>query len=105
MTKQSFKQPKKLSSIAKEHRSLERLLKLQNNIFHFWIKLMKIKKCLQDDTELVELARDELPSLEIKKSTLEDELALLLPKDPNDDKNLILEIRAGTGGAKLLSCI
>ena len=47
----------------------------------------------QDDTELIEIAREELP-LEIKKSELEDELKiLLLPKDPNDDKNLILEIR------------
>ena len=53
----------------------------------------------EDDAELIEIAREELPSLEIKKSKLEEELKiLLLPKDPNDDKNLILEIRAGTGG-------
>ena len=53
----------------------------------------------EDDAELIEIAREELPALEIKKSKLEEELKiLLLPKDPNDDKNLILEIRAGTGG-------
>ena len=53
----------------------------------------------EDDEELIEIAREELLLLDIKKAKLEDELKiLLLPKDPNDDKNLILEIRAGTGG-------
>lgn len=55
---------------------------------------------LQDaDPEIKELAREELRSLEGEKERLEDELKrLLLPKDPNDEKNIILEIRAGTGG-------
>ena len=46
-----------------------------------------------------ELAKMELPELEEKKESLEKELTkLLIPKDPQDDKNAILEIRAGTGG-------
>ncbi|MBR2511629.1 MAG: peptide chain release factor 1 [Firmicutes bacterium] len=51
------------------------------------------------DEEMKELAKMELSELEEKVPALEEELkVLLLPKDPNDDKNVILEIRAGTGG-------
>ena len=51
------------------------------------------------DEELKELAKMELADLEDKIPEMENDLkALLLPKDPNDDKNVILEIRAGTGG-------
>ncbi len=51
------------------------------------------------DEEMKELAKMELSELEEKIPALEEELkVLLLPKDPNDDKNVILEIRAGTGG-------
>lgn len=52
-----------------------------------------------DDPELKEIASDELPELKHQKDAMEEELKLLLlPKDPNDDKNTIVEIRAGTGG-------
>ena len=52
-----------------------------------------------DDSELKQIAQEELIELESRKSVLEEELkVLLLPRDPNDNKNLILEIRAGTGG-------
>ena len=51
------------------------------------------------DEELRELAKMELSELEEKQEELSKELkVLLLPKDPNDDKNVILEVRAGTGG-------
>ena len=51
------------------------------------------------DEELKELAKMELSELEDRIPVMEDELkVLLLPKDPNDEKNVILEIRAGTGG-------
>ena len=51
------------------------------------------------DEEMKELAKMELTEQEGKIPGLEEELkVLLLPKDPNDDKNVILEIRAGTGG-------
>jgi peptide chain release factor 1 len=59
------------------------------------------KKLLQeeDDSELLELARAEIEELSAKAAALEKELRiLLLPKDPNDEKNIFLEIRAGTGG-------
>ncbi len=53
----------------------------------------------ENDEELREMAKMEISELEDKLETYESELKiLLLPKDPNDDKNVILEIRAGTGG-------
>lgn len=68
----------------------------------------KIKKGIEDsralmaaesDPEMVALAEEELKSLEEQYTTAEEELkVLLLPKDPNDEKNVVLEIRAGTGG-------
>jgi peptide chain release factor 1 len=52
-----------------------------------------------NDAEMRELAREELKTLETRRDTLLQELKILLiPKDPNDEKNVILEIRAGTGG-------
>ena len=49
--------------------------------------------------EIKELARDEIAALTRKKESIESEIkTLLLPKDPNDAKNVIVEIRAGTGG-------
>jgi len=51
------------------------------------------------DEDLRELAKEELPLLQKTKTELEEQLkVLLLPKDPNDEKNIILEIRAGVGG-------
>ncbi|MGB0035648.1 MAG: peptide chain release factor 1 [Candidatus Acidiferrales bacterium] len=52
-----------------------------------------------DDAEMKQMAHDEEHALETRRETVERELRfLLLPKDPNDDKNVIVEIRAGTGG-------
>ncbi|MFL3006407.1 MAG: peptide chain release factor 1 [Candidatus Neomarinimicrobiota bacterium] len=101
MTKQAvLSDQKKLSSIAKEHSSLDKVVKVATEYIAVLDQIDEDKEMLnEDDAELIEIAREELPSLEIKKSKLEEELKiLLLPKDPNDDKNLILEIRAGTGG-------
>jgi peptide chain release factor 1 len=51
------------------------------------------------DPELSALAQEEIGPLEARDAALTDEIrALLLPKDPNDDRNVMLEIRAGTGG-------
>ena len=59
----------------------------------------KLMLAEETDPELREMAHTELSELEEKLASLTEELrALLLPKDPNDDKNVIIEIRAGTGG-------
>ena len=56
-------------------------------------------KSEQDDPDLVELARAEIEELAHKQNELEKEIRIrLLPRDPNDQKNIFLEIRAGTGG-------
>src|SRR3990172_11450043 len=53
----------------------------------------------ESDPELRELAHEEIRSLEAKRDALDAEIPLLLiPRDPNDEKNVLLEIRAGTGG-------
>ena len=101
MTKQEvLSDQKKLSSIAKEHSSLEKVVIVATEYISVLNQIDEDKEMLnEDDEELIQIAREELPSLEIQKSKLEEKLkVLLLPRDPNDDKNLILEIRAGTGG-------
>jgi peptide chain release factor 1 len=53
----------------------------------------------ETDAELREMAREEIRTLEQKRDALDEEIpVLLLPKDPNDERNVLLEIRAGTGG-------
>ena len=101
MTKQEvLSDQKKLSSIAKEHSSLEKVVIVATEYISVLNQIDEDKEMLnEDDEELIQIAREELPALEIQKSKLEEKLkVLLLPRDPNDDKNLILEIRAGTGG-------
>jgi len=54
---------------------------------------------LEDDAELRDMVKEEMPQLLEDKAQLEEKMRImLLPKDPNDDKNVFLEIRAGTGG-------
>ncbi len=54
-----------------------------------------------DDVEMREMARSEMKSIEAEMDELETKIkVLLLPKDPNDDRNCMLEIRAGTGGSE-----
>lgn len=62
--------------------------------------LAEIEEILaSDDKEMIELAKEEQQPLKEKSKDLEDEIKILLiPKDVNDDKNVVLEIRAGTGG-------
>jgi peptide chain release factor 1 len=62
-------------------------------------RLADAREMIQADDEMRELAAIELAELEPKEPELESELRILLqPKDPNDDKNVFVEIRAGTGG-------
>ena len=52
-----------------------------------------------DDAEMKQMAHDEMRALEARREAVEKEVrVLLIPKDPNDEKNVIVEIRAGTGG-------
>ena len=95
-----FNDQKKLTTIAKEHSSLENIVNVGKDYLSVLQNIDDDKSILgSDDSELKEIAQEELIDLESRKAVLEEELkVLLLPRDPNDDKNLILEIRAGTGG-------
>jgi peptide chain release factor 1 len=90
--------PRKLTELNRERTRLEPLV----TQFFQWQKLTK--QIAEDrealsDPELGALAREELPELESELSELEKTIQiLLLPRDPDDDKNTVLEIRAGTGG-------
>jgi peptide chain release factor 1 len=68
--------------------------------------LSQARAMLQDgDSELVALAEEETARLEPELAGIEEQLKiLLLPKDPNDEKNVVLEIRAGTGGGGHVVC-
>jgi peptide chain release factor 1 len=91
---------KKFTALSKEYRSLEKIVKRYEEYKLLLSDLEIYKEALNgDDDELRELAKEELPVLEDKKPGLEAEIRkLLIPKDPQDEKNAIVEIRAGTGG-------
>ena len=95
-----FNNQKELLKITKEHSSLDQIVKLGKKYLSMLKTIQDDKKILEEnDEELKEIAQEEIMDLEVELIDLEKELKiLLLPKNPNDDKNLILEIRAGTGG-------
>lgn len=89
---------KQLTQLSKEQSDMEEIVQNTQTYLSI-IDSMAQNKSLLDDKELGELAKEELKDLEIQKLTLEEKIKLLLiPKDPNDNKNIYLEIRAGTGG-------
>ncbi len=91
----------KFKKIGKEYRDLEPIVKAYEEYKTLLSNLEFNKKLLQAETDLdmVELAKDEIDELEERLEPLETEIRqLLIPKDPGDDKNAIIEIRAGTGG-------
>ncbi|MDX2494101.1 MAG: peptide chain release factor 1 [Desulfuromusa sp.] len=86
--------------LAKEHSDLTEVVTAYGQYKQVCTDIEGNRELLQDsDPEMKELAKAELPDLEEQQADLEEQLRLLLiPKDPNDEKNIILEIRAGTGG-------
>ena len=87
--------------LAKEHASLEETVQAYDKYLQLKQQAEDLKEMLQtaDDPEMVEMIKEEQEDTRKGMENLEQELrTLLLPKDPNDDKNVILEIRAGTGG-------
>ncbi len=84
----------------REHADLSKIVTVYRKYKKTLIELDQSMELLKDkDPDIKEMARDEVEALTLKRDDLEDDLKkLLLPKDPNDDKNVIIEIRAGTGG-------
>jgi len=91
---------RKFAETSKEYRSLEKIVNAYNDYKKILDDISFYKEALNgDDEELRELAKIEAPELEEKKENAEAYIRqLLIPKDPQDEKNAILEIRAGTGG-------
>lgn len=91
---------KKFGALSKEYRNVEKVVLARNEYLRTLDDIAFNKEVLNDnDEEMRELAKTELPALEEKKTQQEAGLRnMLIPKDPYDEKNAILEIRAGTGG-------
>jgi len=92
---------KRYIKLNKEYKELEPLVIAYHNFKNMIDNINASKEILnsQEDDELKEMAREELEGLNEKLPKLEEEIKfLLIPKDPEDSKNAIVEIRAGTGG-------
>ncbi|EAK3550479.1 peptide chain release factor 1 [Campylobacter coli] len=88
----------KMTTLSKEQKNLEPIV-LKAKEYLKTLDNIEENKALLNDPELGELAKEELKTLEELKPKLEEEIKiLLLPKDPNDERNIFLEIRAGAGG-------
>jgi peptide chain release factor 1 len=90
----------RLTKVMKERSSLERLVSVYREFKGVGRDLQEAERMLESaDPDERALGKEELPMLRERRDTLEQELkVLLIPKDPNDEKNVILEIRAGAGG-------
>ena len=86
--------------LIREHADLKKIVTVYRKFKEILQGIEESTELLQDsDPEIKNLARDELAELNLNKNRLENDLKkLLLPRDPNDEKNVIVEIRAGTGG-------
>ncbi len=91
---------KRYQRIAKEHSDLAPVVRAYRSYTEVQRQIEDNRVLLSDpDPEMRELARAEISELEKRREELERKIKLLLvPKDPNDEKNVLLEIRAGTGG-------
>ncbi len=90
----------KFQAIAKEHRTMEPVVEKYRQYRKVAQAIADARAMLaENDPEIKAMAQEELGSLEPQLAPIEDALkVMLLPKDPNDDKNIIIELRAGTGG-------
>ncbi len=89
---------KKFQAIAKEHRDMEPIIEKYREYRKVKDGIAEAKAMLADP-DMKEMAQEELATLEPQLEPIEAALkVMLLPKDPNDDKNIIIELRAGTGG-------
>ncbi len=90
---------KNYPKMAKRQKYLEETLALFDTRKHLDQQIAETKELVQAGGELAELADTELKELEAKKSALEESLSeAMTPKDPNDDRDAIIEIRAAAGG-------
>ena len=94
--------PKLFAKKSKEYSNFGNIISVAREYLNFEKTKMDLEQILKDkdnDTEIVNMAKKDLSDIEKKKEIFESKLKIfLLPKDEDDDKNAIVEIRAGTGG-------
>ena len=91
----------KVQQYAKEQSVMREVVELAQEYREVMREMAELREMLrsENDTEILAMAKQEQSELEEKQEVVEQKLRLaLVPKDPNDDKNVIIEIRAGTGG-------
>jgi peptide chain release factor 1 len=89
---------KRMTELSKEQSNMEPIVNAAKEYIQI-INDIDDNKILLEDKELGDLAKEELKELEPRKVELEEQIKILMvPKDPNDDKNIFIELRAGTGG-------
>jgi peptide chain release factor 1 len=95
---------KLLQKVMSDRASSEEVVMAYDEYSHLLEELAEATELFQDagdDPEMKEMARAEIKEIEPQLEPIEDKIkVLLLPKDPNDDRNVMLEIRAGTGGSE-----
>ena len=95
-------EPKLFAKKSKEYSSLGNIISTAREYLNFENEKKGLEQILNDknnDLEIIEMAKKDLSDMESKKNLFENKLKIfLLPKDEDDDKNAIVEIRAGTGG-------
>ena len=93
---------KKIAEKSKEYSELKDIIAIAKSYINFETEKKDLEQIIQDknnDTEMIEMAEKDLSEIKTKKQKFENELKIfLLPKDKDDEKNVIVEIRAGTGG-------
>ena len=94
--------PKLYAKKSKEYSDLGNIISAAKKYLNFDHEKRDLEQILSDktnDMEMIEMAKKDLADMEEKKEKYENDLKIfLLPKDEDDDKNAIVEIRAGTGG-------
>jgi peptide chain release factor 1 len=94
-----FNDPEKAAKLHRQHRKLADLLGLYDESVAVDQQLQEAKEMANSDPDMAEMAREEIEGLETRKTQLDQQLEeMLLPRDPDESKNAIMEIRAGTGG-------
>ena len=89
---------KKMQEESKEKNSIEKIVEVYKR-YNTVLDDIDAAKEMVKDPEMKDFANEELDKLHVEKETLEDKLKrMLLPKDPNDEKNVIMEIRGAAGG-------
>ena len=91
----------KYIKISKEYKDLKTVVDKKNEYENVLANIDEAKEIIknENDKEMIDLANQELNDAKIKVSTIEDDLRkMLIPRDPDDPKNIVMELRAGTGG-------